>query len=180
MSDRHLHQYSPGRIAKLSMIFAVLCLLSSITTVPARGQLGLEIKTLPRNVNGQCSSVEERERVRNEIHQLVKDSLHSYTCKDTPGWRQIAFINMTDTNYSCPTGLNLTSSSNRTLCGRSHLNSECSSTTFDVGGLPYSQVCGRIRGYQFGATSAFGLDSGTSDEGIDGLYVEGAWKSWRS
>ena len=135
---------------------------------------------LPPSVGGQCPSVEERERVRNEIHQLVNESIHrtkalyatNYTCNGTPGWKRIAFINMTDTNYTCPTGLNLTSYSKR-ACGRSHLNSGCSSTTFDVGDLPYSQVCGRIKGYQFGATSAFGLDSGTSDEGIDGIYVEG-------
>ena len=76
---------------------------------------------------------------------------------------------MTDTSYSCPTGLNLTSYSKRT-CGRSHLDSGCSSTTFDVGGLPYSQVCGRIKGYQFGATSAF---YDIFNQGIDGIYVEG-------
>ena len=62
---------------------------------------------------------------------------------------------MTDTSYNCPTGLNLTSYSKRT-CGRSHTTwGGCSSTTFSVGGLPYSRVCGRIRGYQLGATEAF-------------------------
>ena len=46
---------------------------------------------------------------------------------------------------------------------------ECSSTTFYVGGLPYSQVCGRIKGYQFGATFAFLQYL----QGIDGQYVDG-------
>ena len=77
---------------------------------------------------------------------------------------------MTDTSYSCPTGLNLTSYSKRT-CGRSHSGEHaCSSTTFDVGGLPYSQVCGRIKGYQFGATVAFYY---FNNQSIDGIYVEG-------
>ena len=113
------------------------------------------------SVGGQCSSVEERERVRNEIHQLVNETVYdiaasnSHTCNGTRGWKRIAFINMTDTSYSCPAGLNLTSYSKRT-CGRSHLGEHgCSSTTFDVGGLPYSQVCGRIKGYQFGEADAF-------------------------
>ena len=35
--------------------------------------------------------------------------------------------------------------------------------------LPYSHVCGRIRGYQFGATSAFYHFT----QGIDSYYVEG-------
>ena len=45
----------------------------------------------------------------------------------------------------------------------------CTSTTFSVGGLPYRRVCGRIRGYQYGSTSAFGRAS----QGIDGHYVDG-------
>ena len=83
--------------------------------------------------------------------------------------RHVAFINMTDTSYNCPTGLNLTSYSKRT-CGRSHTTQGgCSSTTFSIGGLPYSRVCGRIRGYQFGGTGAFDLDS----RDIDSYYVDG-------
>ena len=117
----------------------------------------------------QCPSMEERERARNEIHQAANSAIASSICNGTPGWRRVAFINMTDTSYSCPTGLNLTSYSKRT-CGRSHTSlGGCSSTTFSVGGLPYSRVCGRIRGYQFGATSAFNYNS----QGIDSYYVDG-------
>ena len=86
-----------------------------------------------------------------------------------PGWRRVAFINMTDTNYNCPTGLNLTSHSKRT-CGRSHTTyGGCSSATFSVGDLPYSCVCGRIRGYQVGTTGGFGYR--VND--IDNYYVDG-------
>ena len=111
-----------------------------------------------------------KERARNGIHQLVESVIiGEYTCNGTPGWRRVAFINMTDTSYNCPTGLNLTSYSKRT-CGRSHTTKRgYSSTTFSVGGLPYSHVWGRIRGYQFGATSAFFHDI----RNIDSSYVEG-------
>ena len=43
------------------------------------------------------------------------------------------------------------------------------STTFSVGGLSYSRVCERIKGYQFGATNAFYR----SVQGIDSYYVCG-------
>ena len=172
MSDRHLDQASRVILAKFSMI-TVFCLLSSVV-IATRGQQGIEIKVLPTSVGGQCPSV-EGERVRNEIHQLVNETVYdieasySHTCNGTPGWKRIAFINMTDTSYSCPTGLKLTSYPKRT-CGRSHSGQyRCSSTTFDVGGLPYSQVCGRIKGYQFGATAAFWQYL----RGIDGPYVDG-------
>ena len=115
------------------------------------------------------------ERARNELHQITNSIILAttghqlHTCNGTPGWRRIAFINMTDTSYNCPTGLNLTSYSKRT-CGRSHtIEGGCSSTTFSIGGLPYSRVCGRIRGYQFGGPDAFYR----STEGIDGYYVDG-------
>ena len=155
-------------------MIVVLCLLSSIV-IATRGQQGLEIKVLPTSVGGQCPSVEERERASNEIHQLVNETVYdiaasnSHTSCGTPGWKRLAFINMTDTSYSCPTGLSLTSYSKRT-CGRSHLNTYgCSSTRFDVGGLPYSQVCGRIKGYQVGWTVAYYQ----SLRGIDNQYVDG-------
>ena len=124
----------------------------------------------------ECAPIEEREKARNEIHRIANSAIlattghvYRYTCNGTPGWRRVAFINMTDTSYNCPTGLNLTSYSKRT-CGQSHTTAGgCSSTTFSVGGLPYSRVCGRIRGYQFGATSAFYRNT----QGIDGYYVDG-------
>ena len=166
-----------------------------------------DFKVLEGDGNGRYASVDEREKARNEIHQIVT-SVIADTFPTTPGasttiiplssttnsaktmfatdsiatrmhptmtdcsgpeWRRVAFINMTNTSYNCPTGLNLTSYSKRT-CGRSHTtDEECSSTTFSVGGLPYSHVCGRIRGYQFGATGAFGRNV----KDIDSYYVEG-------
>ena len=87
------------------------------------------------------------------------------------GGLRIAFINMTNTSYNCPTGLNLTSYSKRT-CGRSHTNDEgCSvlrpHSVLEVYNI-YSQVCGRIRGYQFGATDGL-YDTGQKN--IDGYYA---------
>ena len=150
-------------------MFLVLCpSLGSVTIASGQGQI-TNVKTLE---NGDydllCPSVEERERARNEIHQIANLVISSI-CNGTPGWRRVAFINMTDTSYDCPTGLNLTSHSKRT-CGRSHItHGGCSSTTFSVGCSPYSQVCGRIRGYQFGTTGAFGHDL----RDIDSYYVDG-------
>ena len=146
----------------------------SIIVISGQGQK-TDIKVLEVCGDAQCASVVEREKARNEIHQIANSAILAttghqlHTCNGTPGWRRVAFINMTDTSYNCPTGLSLTSYSKRT-CGRSHTTYRgCSSTTFSVGGLPYSRVCGRIRGYQFGATSAFWRYT----QGIDGYYVDG-------
>ena len=159
---------------RMYICFLIVYLSTAVITASGRRQM-IDIKLLQAGDGRQCSPMEDREMVKREIFEIVKQSVqeiaasYSYTCNGTPGWRRVAYINMTDTNYNCPTGLNLTSYSKRT-CGRSHTNSGgCSSTTFTVGGLPYSRVCGRIKGYQFGATSAFYR----AVQGIDSYYVCG-------
>lgn len=69
------------------------------------------------------------------------------------GWRRVAFFNMTDTDQSCPGEWQLHSSPRRT-CQRS-VDNGCSLVAFTAGGVSYSEVCGRIVGYQFGSTDAF-------------------------
>ena len=154
----------------LSLIFSVLWLsaLGPVIRVNGQGQK-IDIKVLQASddIDGQCSSTEKRERARNEIHQIATSvDLSIILLCGSPGWRRVAFFNMTDTNYNCPTGLNLTSYSKRT-CGRSPAT--CTSTIFSTGGLSYSRVCGRIRGYQYGSTSAFRY----SIHDIDGHYADG-------
>ena len=149
--------------------YLVLWLIPGSTTL-ASGQVQVtDIKVLERSDDWQCSSIEEREQARNEIRQIANSAIASTNLCGTSSWRRVVFINMTNASYNCPTGLNLTSYSKRT-CGRSHVNLlGCSSTTFNVGGMPYSWVCGRIRGYQFGSTSAYGQSS----QDIDSHYVDG-------
>ena len=152
------------------LIIIILCLPGpgSIIIISGQGQK-TSTKVLERGDDWQCPPMEERKRARNEIHQIANSAILATICNGTLGWRRVAFINMTDTSYNCPTGLSLTSYSKRT-CGRSHANSfGCSSTTFSVGGLPYSRVCGRISGYQFGWTNAFRPYT----RGIDSYYVGG-------
>ena len=130
------------------LVISVLCLYpGSFIIASGQGQI-MGFKVLKSGDNGQCPSMEERERARNELHQIIESAIASttitptptetttpaistliptttstmsitYTCNGTPGWRRVAFIDMTDTSYNCPTGLNLTSYSKRT-CGQSH------------------------------------------------------------
>ena len=156
-----------------------------------------DVKVLERGDDWQCASTEERGRARSELHQVINSVIAtmlpattfipstttsapmpttaSVTTQSTtsdcggPGWRRVAFINMTNTSYNCPTGLRLGTSHFKRTCGGSHSTQGCSSTTFSVGSLPYSCVCGRIRGYQVGSTSAFF----PYVTGIDSYYVSG-------
>ena len=67
---------------------------------------------------------------------------------------RVAHVNMSKSGASCPQGLTQKILSNLTLCGQNG-NSGCQSTTFSSLSISYSQVCGQLRGYQYGNTDAF-------------------------
>ena len=84
-------------------------------------------------------------------------------------WRRIAYFDTTNGD-SCPSGLRtVTNDDNgQTACGRT--SDSCTSVTFATSGN-YSNVCGRVRGYQFASTDGFGHD--LSDNPIDSAYMDG-------
>ena len=85
-----------------------------------------------------------------------------------PRWRRVTFNNITDTSYNF-TRLSLTLYSKRTWRKKTQYAEWMSFNHIRCYSLLYSHMCGRIRGYQFGATSAFCR----STEGIDSYYVDG-------
>ena len=98
-----------------------------------------------------------------------------YTCGGTDGWRRAAYLNMTEyPNTECPSGWQLFTENSKRACGKSSNGQfTCDSVFFPVAGGPYSQVCGRIRAYQKGLTSAFIGSSTYGQTTIDSAYVSG-------
>ena len=84
---------------------------------------------------------------------VTPTTLPSETCGG-PGWRRVAFINMTDLNQDCPQELSLEDYSFRS-CGRGDTSGSCFSVTFPDHGPQYHQVCGRVIAYRWGGTNAF-------------------------
>ena len=108
----------------------------------------------------------------NLTEQIINNSVR-YACGGTWGWRRAVYLDMTDPNTYCPSGWQLTGYSKRT-CGRANSSRHsCDSVSFPVSGGPYSQVCGRIRAYQYGGPDAFwGYEHGGQTT-IDSVYVCG-------
>ena len=128
-----------------------------------------DLRSLNDSMNRVCDKVEEHEDhmtaelmelneylKENLTHQISSnDNLGVHTCGGTGGWRRAVYLNMSNTSTKCPSGWNMTGYSKRT-CGR--LNGRlhtCDSITFPVSGGKYSQMCGRIKAYQWGLTSGF-------------------------
>ena len=91
-------------------------------------------------------------------------------CKSVGGgWMRVYSFNITDNIGTCPIGLN-TITSPRKLCGKS--SSRCVSVMFPVQGVEYSQVCGKIIGFQDGTPDAFFRFSAYQTT-VDTNYIDG-------
>ena len=92
-------------------------------------------------------------------------------CGKGGGWRKIASLNMTDPNEKCPTQFRTYSQDGVRACGRPATSSgSCVGITFSGKEIRYSQVCGKIIGYQIGIP-----DAASRNEAVDinGNYADG-------
>ena len=96
--------------------------------------------------------------------------MEGINCDEEGGWTRVANLDMTEPGTTCPSGLTQRgySNINYDVCGRSS-DPGCDSTTFFTYGLSYTNVCGRVRGYQFNTPDAFT----TISNDIEPNYVDG-------
>ena len=97
-------------------------------------------------------------------------------CNTTGGWTRVANLDMTDPSQHCPDGFRLVNRTTAPLrtCGRPNNNSTgCVSTTFPVHGIKYSQVCGRVIGYQDRSPDGFAAFYLNRLLTIDDTYTDG-------
>ena len=138
-------------------------------------------RELNSTTNMICGKIEEHDyKITTELmrmNQTLKREIvfnHSgRECGGMWGWRRAVYLDMTDPNTNCPSGWNMTGYS-KTTCGRANSSSlSCDSVFFPVSGGPYSQVCGRIRAYQWGLPLAFYGYNHHEQTTIDSAYVDG-------
>ena len=76
-------------------------------------------------------------------------------CGSGGGWTRLAHLDMSDSTENCPSGFRLYQSGGVRACGRATSNdASCVSVQFPSNGISYSQVCGRVTGYQYASTNA--------------------------
>ena len=76
-------------------------------------------------------------------------------CGSGGEWKRLAYLNMTDSTQNCPSGFRLYQSGGVRACGRPATDDgNCASVQFPSNGIRYSQICGRVVGYQYGTTDA--------------------------
>ena len=95
-------------------------------------------------------------------------------CNSGGGWMRIAYLNMSDLTEECPPGFRLYNQNETRACGRPALSPAgyCQSVKFPSYDVSYSEVCGRVIGYQYGHPD--GIDPRrTEKNNLNGAYVDG-------
>ena len=95
-------------------------------------------------------------------------------CGTEGGWTRLAYLDMSDSTENCPTGFKLYESNGVRACGRANSSvAICQSVQFPSNGIRYSQVCGRVVGYQYASTDAVMNYISTAHNNINSYYVDG-------
>ena len=92
-------------------------------------------------------------------------------CGEKGGWTRLGCLNMSDPTNNCPSNLEEILYSNHGIrtCRRSMPDAGCTSLNLSTNDIPYTQICGRVIGYQKGRTDALH----NIDRGIDSYYLDG-------
>jgi len=146
--------------------------------------------TLPLTYPGQvlqgdgsqtCPSDAQRGLTRNEVknatQRLLRESVvpllqhnQTFSCSGSTGWRRVAYLNMSDPSQQCPSVWREYTTPFR-VCGRRSISTgSCEGVTYTTGSMQYTQVCGRIIGYQIGSPEAF-LGNSINTYYVDGISV---------
>ena len=137
--------------------------------------------TTPDNPAYSCQDIATQHPLASSGYYWVNSSngtavqvycdMERHCCGSRRGWMRAAYLNVTDPTHHCPTGFRLTSHSKRS-CERI-TRPGCTGLTFAVQSVKYSKVCGKVIGYQYGSTDAFGPYYYNRALTVDGNYVDG-------
>ena len=150
------------------------------TTEHLQNDLENDITQLERKLielPGSCKQLADRIPVLPSGYYSIKSSngtispvycdMTTQSCSSgTGGWTRVAYLDMTDPTEECPSVWREITSPIRT-CGRSTNGAGCDSVTYPTNGIQYSNVLGRVVGYQFGSVDTF------AGRPIDSYYLDG-------
>ncbi len=155
------------------MLFLFLAIVSSVAC-----QELYNFSSIEPSGAGLCSSTEKlREKIREDVELFVTSSVVPMLTGPCgcggPGWRRAAYLNMSDLTQTCPPAWELITTPRRSCARPSNAGRRtCYSAMFPTQSIQYSQVCGRIIGYQVGQPQAFVLENINQSQTIDDPYVD--------
>uniref|UniRef100_A0A1X7T870 Uncharacterized protein n=1 Tax=Amphimedon queenslandica TaxID=400682 RepID=A0A1X7T870_AMPQE len=94
-------------------------------------------------------------------------------CGEKGGWTRLGYLNMSDPTQDCPSDFENTQNEGIGIraCRRRIPETGCTSVNLTADDIAYTQICGRVIGYQKGNTDA--LRNSNNMDGIDSYYLDG-------
>ena len=124
--------------------------------------------------NSSASSGYYPIRAANGSAVQVYCDMEGTNCGGEGGWMRVAYFNMTDPSSQCPAGFRIETANNKRFCIRDTSSAGCGSMLFESFELPYSQVCGYVRGYPMITPDGFANPDGVvRNVPLNGNYVDG-------
>uniref|UniRef100_A0A1X7VJ85 Uncharacterized protein n=1 Tax=Amphimedon queenslandica TaxID=400682 RepID=A0A1X7VJ85_AMPQE len=93
-------------------------------------------------------------------------------CGEEGGWTRLGYLNMSDPTQNCPSNFEPEENNGIRACRKIERAAGCSALNLSTNGIPYTQICGRVIGYQKGKPDAL-YHSTKESEGIDSYYLDG-------
>ncbi len=122
----------------------------------------------------QCATPIKHNVVLKEAMDKYSDCLDTCDCRSHPNtWTQVSHLDMTNSSQSCPSAWAVVETFNVRACGRQlSRTGSCDSVFYSTHGTKYTQVSGRIKGYQYNSPNAFEsfINGYTS---LDSWYIDG-------
>ena len=93
-------------------------------------------------------------------------------CGSGGGWTRIGYLNMKDATQNCPPNFRYYQTSDGIrACGRLSGAASCVSVDIPTNGINYTQICGRVIGYEQGTPDA--VAPGPNHNNLNSYYVDG-------
>ena len=140
----------------------------NVTTTVSKATDTVQQKIESLNITVLDTVISELRAMNETLHILNSEFYPLCKCGVLANGRRIAYFDTTRGD-SCPTGLRTVTdtSTRQTACGRT-ANRGCTSLQFSPNGT-YTNVCGRVRGYQYYSPDVFS----TGTDSIDSHYLHG-------
>ena len=85
------------------------------------------------------------------------------------GWTRLAHLDMSDNTQDCPSGFQEYSGQSIRVCIK--YGQGCKSIRFPTNGIAYTQICGRVVGYQKGSTDGIRSSGDINSAYLDGVSI---------
>ena len=137
----------------IPILYATLLVCTLVDfTYTVKQNSSFPLRLPPTNISA-CPSQENIETLQRNVKRLIEEK---FPCScGGAGWTRVAYLNMSDTQQTCPSNWTLNTSPVRG-CGQSSTGFQtCDSVVYPVNGRSYSSVCGKIIAYHKGVSSGF-------------------------